>query len=148
MQIPESKILTTERLGRVFETTTSTYKFFWFLSIMQIHARTGNLRIAVSDIVVYMVANAWYPVHYFRLSFGKMDSLYKIVLDLQQAANIPIDINFDELVEQIQIVSQEPSIRKMLNSLTTYVPYRFLYPWIASENHKETILRSNTFENN
>ena len=107
MQLPKSKILSTDRLGRVFETTTSTYKYFWFLSIMQIHARTGNLKITVSDIIVFIVANAWYPVHYFRLSFGKMDSLYNIVLNLQQTAGIPIDMNFEALVEQIQTVSEE-----------------------------------------
>lgn len=147
MQIPESNILTTERLGKVFDTTTATYKFFWFLSIMQIHARTGNLRIEVSDIVVYMVANAWYPVHYFRLSFGKMDSLYKIVLDIQHATKISIDSNFDTLVDQLKMAYTEPVIKKMLKSLTAYVPYRFLHPWIASDNHKEIILRSNSFEN-
>ena len=148
MQLPESKILTTERLGKVFDTTAATYKFFWFLSILQIHARTNDLKIDVSDIVIHMVANAWYPVHYYRLSFGKSDTLYDKVFEIQKETQIPIDTNFEDLADELHIASKEPIVRKMLNSLTTYVPYRFLHPWIASENHHETILRSNSFENN
>lgn len=67
MQIPYSEILTTNRLGRIFTKTVATYKYFWFVSILQIHARTGDLRINVWDIVIRMVANAWYPIHYFSL---------------------------------------------------------------------------------
>lgn len=58
MQVPQSDILTTNRLGRIFTKTVATYKFFWFISILQIHARTGDLRINVWDIVIRMVANA------------------------------------------------------------------------------------------
>jgi hypothetical protein len=37
MVIPQSDILTTNRLGKIFSNTVATYKFFWFVSIMQIH---------------------------------------------------------------------------------------------------------------
>ena len=33
-----------------------------------------------------MIADAWYPIHYFRLSFGKSDSLYEQIIALQKAA--------------------------------------------------------------
>ena len=62
MELPNSKSLTTDRLGRVFSNTVATYKFFWFVSIMQIHAKKQNLRISVWEIVIRMVANAWYPI--------------------------------------------------------------------------------------
>ena len=80
MQIPESDILTTNHLGKIFSNTVATYKFFWFVSIMQIHAKTDNPRISVWDIVIRMVANAWYPIHYIRLSFGKSDSLFETII--------------------------------------------------------------------
>lgn len=70
MELPPSDILTTNRLGKIFSKTVATYKFFWFISIMQIHAKTNNLRISVWDIVIRMVANAWYPIHYFKREFG------------------------------------------------------------------------------
>ena len=36
MKIPQSDILTTNRLGKIFANTVATYKFFWFVSIIQI----------------------------------------------------------------------------------------------------------------
>lgn len=86
-------ILSTNRIGRIFDNTVATYKYFCFLSIMQIHAKTGNLNINVWDIVTRMVANAWYPIHYFRLSFGKTDSLYDIVTQLHKEINNPVFIS-------------------------------------------------------
>ena len=93
MQIPQSDILTTNRLGKIFRSTSATYKFFWFLSLMQIHAKRKDLKLSVWDMVIRMVTNAWYPIHYFRLSFGKSDSLYDIVMTLQQLTAIPVDAN-------------------------------------------------------
>ena len=98
MQIPQSDILTTNRLGKIFSNTVATYKFFWFVSIMQIHAKSDNPRISVWDIVIRMVANAWYPIHYFRLSFGKSDSLFDIVMELQHITQIPIDANSQTII--------------------------------------------------
>lgn len=36
MQIPQSNILTTKYLNRVFDKTVATYKFYWFLSTKNI----------------------------------------------------------------------------------------------------------------
>ena len=99
MQIPQSDILTTNRLGKIFSNTVATYKFFWFVSIMQIHAKSDNPKISVWDIVIRMVANAWYPIHYFRLSFGKSDSLFDIVMELQHITQIPIDANSQTIID-------------------------------------------------
>ena len=72
MQIPQSDILTTNRLGKIFSNTVATYKYFWFVSIIQIHAKTDNPRIDVWDIVIRMVANAWYPIHYFHVTIQRL----------------------------------------------------------------------------
>lgn len=99
MQISQSDILTTNRLGRVFSNTVATYKYLWFVSIMQIHAKTDNPRINVGDIVIRMVANTWYPIHYFRLSFGKSDSLFDTVIELQRITQISIDANTETAIK-------------------------------------------------
>ena len=147
MIIPQSDILSTNRLGRIFSNTVATYKYFWFVSIMQIHAKTDNPRIDVWDIVIRMVANAWYPIHYFRLSFGKSDSLFNIVMELQRITQIPIDANAEEIINVLKGRLEERQIRKQLNTLTLIVPYRFLIPWINTSDDKEMVLRSQTFEN-
>lgn len=148
MIIPNSNILTTSRLGKIFSNTVATYKYFWFVSIMQVHAKEDNLRIDVWDIVIRMVANAWYPIHYFRLSFGKSDSLFDIVIELQQITQIPIDANADTIINGLKERLEDKKIKKLLNILTLNVPYRFLRPWIDTSDDKEMVLRSHSLENN
>ena len=147
MQIPQSDILTTNRLGKIFSNTVATYKFFWFVSIMQIHAKSDNLRISVWDIVIRMVANAWYPIHYFRLSFGKSDSLFDIVMELQHITQIPIDANSQTIIDGLQSRLEDKQIKRLLNTITLNVPYRFLRPWIDTSDDKEMVRRSQTLEN-
>lgn len=147
MQIPQSDILTTNCLGKIFSKTVATYKYFWFVSIMQIHAKSDNPRIDVWDIVIRMVANAWYPIHYFRLSFGKSDSLFDIVIELQNITQIPIDANADTIINGLKERLGDKRIKKLLNILTLNVPYRFLRPWIDTSDDKEMVHRSQTLEN-
>ncbi len=147
MQIPQSDILSTNRLGKVFSNTVATYKYFWFVSIMQIHAKTNNPRIDVWDIVIRMVANAWYPIHYFRLSFGKSDSLFDIVMELHQITQIPIDANAEVIINGLKERLGERQIRKQLNILTRNVPFRFLRPWIDTSDDRDMVRRSQAFEN-
>ena len=147
MNIPQSDILSTSRLGKIFSNTVATYKYFWFVSIMQIHAKEDCLRIDVWDIVIRMVANAWYPVHYFRLSFGKSDSLFDIVMDLHQYLNIPIDANADTIIDILSEKKEDRQIKRWLNILTLNVPYRFLRPWVDTSDNKEMVIRSQSLEN-
>ena len=147
MQIPQSDILTTTRLGRIFSKTSATYKFFWFVSIMQIHAKSDNPRISVWDIVIRMVANAWYPIHYFRLSFGKNDSLFDIVMELQRITQIPIDANAETIIRGLTKRIEDRRIRGQLNTLTENVPYRFLSPWVKYTWDEDVIRRSQMLEN-
>lgn len=128
MNLHSTSILSTNRIGKIFDDTVATYKYFWFLSIMQIHAKTESLNIGIWDIVIRMVANAWYPIHNFKLSFGKNDSLYEIVAQLQREIDIPIDLGVDAVVEKIKLRIEKTSVRRLLRKLTLHVPYRFLSP--------------------
>ncbi|MBR2193268.1 MAG: HNH endonuclease [Bacteroidaceae bacterium] len=147
MHIPQSDILTTNRLGKIFASTAATYKFFWFVSIMQIHAKSDNPRISVWDIVIRMVANAWYPIHYFRLSFGKNDSLFDIVMNLQHITQIPIDANVETIISGLIKRIEDRRIRGHLNTLTQNVPFRFLSPWVKYTWDEDVIKRSQMLEN-
>lgn len=147
MNIPQSAMLTTNRLGKIFRNTSATYKFFWFLSLMQIHAKRKDLKVSVWDMVIRMVANAWYPIHYFRLSFGKSDSLYDIVMTLQRLITIPIDANVDAVIKGLKCRLDDKQLKDALNTLTLNVPYRFLSPWIKYVSDEDVIIRSQALEN-
>ena len=92
MLLPQSQILSTNRLNRIFDHTVATYKYYWFLGILDLFVKHGKTRINEWEIINSMVANAWYPVNYFRLSFGKSEKLYDAILLLQKETNIPISI--------------------------------------------------------
>lgn len=147
MQIPQSQILTTRHLNRVFDKTVATYKFYWFLGILDLFVKQGKTKMNVWEIMISMVANAWYPVNYFRLSFGKSESLYEAILALQRENNIPINIGIKDLIILLQALTQRPEIRKQLNFLLLNVPFRFLRPWIDTSDDREMVKRSQTFEN-
>lgn len=147
MQIPQSHILTTRHLNRVFDKTVATYKYYWFLGILDLFVKQGKTRMNVWEIMVTMVANAWYPVNYFRLSFGKSESLYETILALQKEYNIPINISVRALTDLLKELIQRPDVRKQLNFLQMNVPFRFLRPWIDTSDDRQTVIRSQTFEN-
>lgn len=147
MQIPQSQILTTRHLNRVFDKTVATYKYYWFLGILDLYVKQGKTRMNIWEIMISMVANAWYPVNYFRLSFGKSESLYEAILTLQRENNIPINIGVRDLTDMLYLLVQRPEIRKQLNFLQLNVPFRFLRPWIDTSDDREMVRRSQTFEN-
>ena len=147
MNIPQSNILTTRYLNRVFDKTVATYKYYWFLGILDICVKQGKTRMNVWEIMISMVANAWFPVNYFRLSFGRSESLYETILTLQKEYDIPINIGVGELTKLLQVMIQRQEIRKRLNFLQLNVPFRFLRPWIDTSDDKEMVKRSQKFEN-
>ena len=147
MQIPQSNILTTKYLNRVFDKTVATYKYYWFLGILDLCVKHGKTRLNVWDIMIAMVANAWYPVIYFRLSFGKSESLYEAIWALQKEYNIPINISIRDLTDLLHELVQRADVRKRLNFLQMNVPFRFLRPWIDTSDDRQTVVRSQSFEN-
>lgn len=145
MQIPESTHLSTRRLNSVFDNTVATYKYYWFLGILDLFVKKGQTRIKVWDIMISMVVQAWYPVNYFRLSFGKSESLYQAILSLQKEHDLPINLTGDELTLRLNEI--KPKIKKEIDFLNKNVPYRFLRPWIDTSDDKEMVRRSLTLEN-
>ena len=105
MQLPQSKILTTNRLNGIFNKTVATYKFYWFIGVLDLYVKKGLTRMNIWDIMVEMVVNAWYPVCYFHLSFGKSDSLSDAIDSLQRVYDIPINISQAELRKWLHVLN-------------------------------------------
>jgi hypothetical protein len=80
MELPASPRLSVADLSAVFANTTNSYKFYWFLAILDELAETGQPRIAMRSLALRMVANVWYPLDYYKLSFG-VDDGFKLIAD-------------------------------------------------------------------
>ena len=74
MVIPQSDQLTTIYQNCMFDNTVAIYKYYWFLSILDIFVKQGKTQMNVWEIMIHMVAYAWYPVNYFRLTARESDS--------------------------------------------------------------------------
>ena len=100
------------------------------------------------EIIAGMVAESWYPIHYFKLSFGKSDSLYDQSLALQQELNITIDADKERIKSVLLDNIGNSRVKSLLRVFTLNVPYRFLSPWIDYTTDNEVKARSQRFENN
>ncbi len=78
MELPESNEVDVARLAAVFSDTTNSYKFYWLLAILDGLRETGQTQFSMRDLSLRMVANVWYPLDYFKLSFGKQDGFKPI----------------------------------------------------------------------
>jgi len=147
MTIPSSDILSTNYMNRVFDSTTATYKFYWFLSLLDMHMQ-GKTEMFALDVCARMVAYAWYPVEYFKLSFGFGDSMSNIIPEVAKLTGITVDDKLEDKNEVIaQAVKENMEVRRVVKILLKNVPFRFLKPWIDTSNDKELERRSQTLEN-
>lgn len=147
MELPQSRNLTTEKLGNIFQHTASTYKFYWFISILDLYKKRGFTTIPHWNIMVEMVANAWCPVIIGNLSLGKVDSMRNAITTLQKAHYLSESIGQDELRVWLNDHKNDSSVIRTINFLPKNVPYRFLRPWIDTDDPHEVIRQSQTFAN-
>lgn len=148
MILPQDKKIEINRLVQIYNNTVATYKFYWFVSLLDIFVKTGKKNISFWEIIVGMITEAWYPIHYFRLSFGKSDSLYNQIIELQKELNIPIDAKKNEIRAQIISNIEDFKIKRLLRVFTLNVPYRFLSPWISYTTDNDVVNLSQSFSNN
>ena len=92
MNLPYSEDLPIAKLSAVFKETTNSYKYYWFLSQLELLKSNNKATIPIDLIIIEMIGAAWYPVNYFKLSFGKQDKLSELILDMQRYLGFPKDI--------------------------------------------------------
>lgn len=135
-------------MNRVFDKTTATYKFYWMLSLLDMYVKEKREVMAALDIASRMVAYAWYPIEYFKLSFGKGDRMAQIIPKTAELTGITVDDKLDSKTDVImQATSDNPEVKSEIKILLRNVPFWFLSPWIETNDVHEMIHRSQTLEN-
>ena len=148
MTIPQFKGLSTSIMNRVFDSTTATYKFYWLLSLLDIHVKEQKETMLALDIASRMVAYAWYPIEYFKLSFGKGDSMSQIIPDVAELTGITVDDKLENKTDVIvQAVKDDKKVKASIKRLLKNVPFWFQTPWIETNKEREMIARSQSLEN-
>jgi HNH endonuclease len=135
-QLPKSENIDVSALSRLFLDTTTSYKFLFFISFLDIlKRRQFNVLSPISfeEIIVEMLANAWYPHTYFKLSFGSQDKVAQKLdsLTLDIAEPILRFTDTDKKLLRKTIASQ--NLKDVISHLRKYVPFRLIIPFLEQE---------------
>lgn len=134
MELPESNELDISRLARVFADTTNSYKFYWLLAVLDDLKENDLSIISLNDLALRMVANVWYPLDYFKLSFGNQDGFKPIADFVSERMTVDHSKNSSPLFEQLKANLRKEDldiVQKMVDTRVRYVPYRFVRPFLS-----------------
>lgn len=132
-KLPDSSSLDVAALSRILDETTNSYKFLFFLALLELAAEEGfrpGTRIDLRALACRMLGLAWYPATVFRLSFGTQDRITESLARLRLEED-PVRFSFDALGRRnlIRAVSE----RLQDDDLIRYVPFRLIRVFFAHE---------------
>lgn len=131
MHLPFSPQLPTHWLAACFNKTTTTYKFYWFLALLQA-VEEGKEEVTKKELFAGMMAHAWYTVHYFHLSFGKSDLIQEAIRRLSKLEPLTVEVD-RPTVRTTLAESDHPETQKILHHFDRNVPHWFLSPWYPTQ---------------
>ena len=131
-------------LNKVFSNTQNSYKYYWWLSIIEISLKEDNQEISFEEIVLKTISKLWYPVNYFKLSFGKIDKCSKHIKQIKQKYLLDDNISEQSLYDFLLNHKDSELLISITKELTRYVPYRFIRPWFneATRGLKDNLVNS------
>lgn len=139
-----SSYLPVARLAACFYSTSATYKFYWFLAILN-SVEQGKSQIRKQELFAQMLAQAWYTIHYFKVSFGSQDLIQQAAHALHELEFIPIDAPRERVIAQLSGTTQAMSL-SILMHFDKNVPHWFLSPWFPKhERESDTQRRSRIY---
>ncbi len=129
--LPQSDIVEAGYLNRMLDNFSSSYKIYWFKGIFT-EVMEGKSAISYKKIVARMIAAAWYPVVYFKLSLGYSDKLADVILYLHKDLGVAREEKEQKIIEFV-CDSQDKKLLKMIANMTNMVPYRLIRPFYQRE---------------
>ncbi|KZL48195.1 hypothetical protein A2T98_19125 [Nodularia spumigena CENA596] len=134
--LPNADNLNISALTGLFDSRATSYKYLYFLSLLDILKRRNfdhSSPISFREIIVEMLANAWYPHQYFKLYFGKIDQIANKLDNLELEIKEAI-LNFRDPDKKIlRNTINNQNIEDIINSINRYVSYRLIRPFFNQE---------------
>ena len=130
-------------LSGLFKSTTNSYKYLFFLSILNELKRrqwkTDQPKIIpLNDLAVEMVMLGWYPLKFFNLSFGASDDVVKIIDKLDFSISdeaITTKQGAKKLRSSLQQQGKEIGLYKLLRYVPTLLQSVFFSSQLKSIAH-------------
>ena len=130
--VPHAPHLPTAKLAGVFANTVATYKYYWLLAIIE-QGEQGETQLSKRRLFARMIANAWYTVNYFKVSFGKQDLIQAAVEAILQAEPLTRESPKNELLAVLE-TSTNRVTQQALQHFNKNVPHWFLTPWLGRKS--------------
>jgi transcriptional regulator with XRE-family HTH domain len=124
--LPKSDRVNVSALSQIFDNTTTSYKHLFFISILDILRRRkfDTLSpISFREIIVEMLANAWYPHSYFKLSFRVQDKIAAKLDTLVLEITEPILKFTDTDKKLLRKTIQSQNIDDIISFISRYVHF-------------------------
>jgi len=145
MDLPVEEELPVHLLAACFNNTSATYKFYWFLSLLQ-QIEKGDTFILKTDLFAGMISHAWYTVNYFKVSFGVQDKLQQAIARISVTEGLTIDADRSSIFKHLTGTQNAITLRD-LRYFNGEVPHRFLSPWLRAGDKAQAYEASRRFEN-
>jgi len=135
-ELPKSDTVDVSALSRLFKKTTNSYKYLFFISLLDILERRqfeALSPISFREIIIEMLANAWYSHTYFKLSFGLQDKISN------KLDSLKIDISDTKIIFQdtdkryLRRTISDKAIDDIILDLRRYVPFLLIRPFFKQE---------------
>jgi len=143
-QLPNDRNLPIQKLVACFNNTSTTYKYYWLLALIQA-VESGRTLIYKHEMFSRMISSAWYTVNYYHISFGKQDMLQRAIENIKTLENLSIDLSQDKILNQLISTTNQDTITE-LHYFNKQVPHWFLSPWFPKSSSAEIYNYSKEFK--
>lgn len=140
MRLPADEKVDVGKLNAVFNNTSASYKFYWFLAVIEA-IEEGGTHITKHELFARMLANAWYTVNYFQVSFGKQDKIQEAIEFIKSHEQIDVNEKKITVINSLMNSTSKESQRQLMH-FDAQVPHRFLSPWLGTGNKGDLYLLS------
>jgi len=134
-RLPASEQVNIAALARLFGDKTNSYKYLFFLSLLDILRRRHFevlSSISFEELIVEMLANAWFPHTFFKLSFGTQDKIAQKLEALNLIVEEPIIQLKDADKKLLRKAITARDLKDTVSHLRRYVPFRLIAPFVES----------------
>ena len=135
-----------KKLKHAFDKKSTSYKYFWLMSLLQIYKETQVENIPFRQILIKMVAKAWKYVFMLNGQFSQSDQLPILLLKLQKSSSLLGDSSESEVESELNKIFEDKNIKSLLSPLLKNVPYRFLSPWIPFTSNEYVMKESRSLD--
>ena len=132
----------TDKLLHAFDKKATSYKYFWFWSILKHYKESGMVNIPFRNILIGMVALAWKYVDNQRFEFPEIDQLPSYIRTIKIKSIVERRTQVKTIKKVVSEYYEQQKWAKLLEPLLKNVPYRFLSPWIPFTSNEDVISKS------